>query len=334
MSRLKGMFILRPDSYAAIYGPEERASIYELVDISAPPQTAEDILAHPELLREVEVILSGWGAPLMDEAFLEHAPCLRAVFYGAGSIRGFATDALWGRGVLVTSAQEANAIPTAEYALATILFSLKHGWQLAAQTRKEQRFPPRDDVPGVYTTTVGLTSLGKVGQRVRELLRPFNLRVIAYDPFISPAQAAALDVSLCSLETLFREAHVVSLHTPLLPETSGMVRGAHLASMAPGSTFINTARGGLVRHDELIAVLQQRSDLHAVLDVTEPEPPEPGSAFYTLPNVTLTPHIAGSLGTERLRLGQVMVAELQRFVAGEPLQHAITREQAQFMATP
>jgi phosphoglycerate dehydrogenase-like enzyme len=104
--------------------------------------------------------------------------------------------------------------------------------------------------------------------------------------------------------------------------------------MPTGSTFINTARGGLVRHDELIAVLEQRNDLHAVLDVTEPEPPPPGSALYTLPNVTLTPHIAGSLGAERRRLGQVMVEELRRFVAGEPLRHAITREQARFMATP
>lgn len=173
-----------------------------------------------------------------------------------------------------------------------------------------------------------------VGRHVRELLRPFNVRVLAYDPFISPAQAATLDITLCSLETLFREARVVSLHTPLLSETTGMIRGAHLASMMGGATFINTARGKLVRHEELIEVLEQRSDLHAVLDVTDPEPPPPGSPLYTLPNVTLTPHIAGSLGSEHRRLGQVMVAELRRFVAGEPLQHAITREQAQFMATP
>ena len=334
MPRIKGMFILRPDAYTEVYGPEERAIIAELIDVVAPPQTAEEILAHPEILREVEVILSGWGAPLMDEAFLNYAPRLRAVFYAAGSIRGFVTDTLWERGILVTSAQEANAIPTAEYTLAAILLSLKHGWQLATQTRLEQRFPTYDDVPGIYGSTVGIISLGMVGRHVRELLRPFNLRVIAYDPFLSPEQGATLDVSLCSLETLFHEAHVVTLHTPLLPQTIGMVRGTHLASMRYGSTFINTARGGLVRQEELIAVLEGRSDLHAVLDVTEPEPPVPGSPLYTLPNVTLTPHIAGSLCSERLRLGQVMVAELQRFVIGQPLQQAITREQVQFMATP
>lgn len=334
MSRMKGMFILRPDAYAAVYGSEERAQVEKLIDVSTPPQTAASVLAHPELLREVEVILSGWGAPLMDEFFLEHAPCLRAVFYGAGSVRGFVTDALWERGILVTSSQKANAIATAEYALAAILLSLKHGWQLAAQTRREQRFPERANVHGIYEATVGLISLGMVGRRVRELLRPFHVRVIAYDPFISSTEAAALDVSLCSLETLFSEAHVVSLHAPLLSETIRMVRGVHLASMTDGATFINTARGGLVHEAELIAVLEQRKDLHAVLDVSDPEPPEPGSALYTLPNVTLTPHIAGSLGSEHRRLGQMVVEELQRFVAGQPLQHAITREQVRFMATP
>jgi phosphoglycerate dehydrogenase-like enzyme len=333
MPRIKGMFILRSDAYDELYGPEERATIDEFIDVIAPPQTAEGVLAHPEILREVEVILSGWGAPLMNEAFLAHAPCLRAVFYAAGSIRGFATEALWERGILVTSAQEANAIPTAEYTLAAILFSLKHGWRLAAQTRREQRFPTRDNVPGVYGATVGIISLGMVGRRVREFLRPFNLRVIAYDPYVSPEEAIALDISLSSLEALFREAQVVTLHAPLLPETVAMVRGTHLSSMVRGATFINTARGGLVKHEELIAVLEQRSDLHAVLDVTDPEPLLPASPLYTLPNVTLTPHIAGSLGSERRHLGQVMVTELQRFIAGEPLQYAITREQVRLMAT-
>jgi len=169
---------------------------------------------------------------------------------------------------------------------------------------------------------------------VCERLRPFDVHVIAYDPYVSSTEAAALDVRMCSLEELFREAQVVTLHAPLLPETSGMVTGAHLAAMPHGATFINTARGGLVRHDELIAVLSERTDLQAVLDVTEPEPPPSGSPLYSLPNVTLTPHIAGSLGAERRRLGQAMVAELQRFVADEPLQYAITREQALRMATP
>lgn len=334
MPRLKGIFILDANAYDWIYGREERAAIGELLDVVVPHSTAAEILQHPEALHEVEVILSGWGAPLMDEAFLARAPHLRAVFYGAGSIRGFVTEALWDRGIVVTSAQAANAIPVAEYTLATILFSLKHGWRLAEVTRREQRFPACDGIPGIYGATVGIISLSMIGRLVRELLRPFNLQVIAYDPYVSSAEAAALGIALCSLEELFRRAQVVTLHTPLLPETIGLVRGTHLASMPYRSTFINTARGGLVQHEELAAVLEQRPDLYAVLDVTDPEPPPPGSPLYMLPNVIVTPHIAGSVGSERRRMGQLMVEELQRFVAGEPLRHAITREQVRLMATP
>ncbi|MBV9613945.1 MAG: hydroxyacid dehydrogenase [Ktedonobacteraceae bacterium] len=334
MPRLKGLFVLRPDAYDAIYGPAQRAAIAEQVDMVAPPQTKESVSRHPEMLRDVEVLFSGWGAPLVDAALLAHAPRLRAIFYGSGSIKGFVTDAVWERGILVTSAQAINAIPVAEYTLAAILFSLKHVWPLVEQTRREQRFPTRDHVPGVYGATVGIIGLGLTGRLLRERLYPFGVRVIAYDPYVSSAEAAELDVAMCPLETLFCDAQVVSLHAPLLPETVGMVNGTHLASMPSGATFINTARGGLVRQEEMIAVLTQRRDLYAVLDVTEPEPPPPGSALYSLPNVTLTPHIAGSLGSERRRMGQTMVEELQRFVAGQPLLYAITREQVQNMATP
>jgi len=87
-----------------------------------------------------------------------------------------------------------------------------------------------------------------------------------------------------------------------------------------------------VREQEMIDVLQQRPDLLAVLDVTYPEPPVAGSPLYTLPNVILTPHIAGSLDAECQRMGQLVVDELRRYLAGEPLQWAITRQQAALMA--
>jgi phosphoglycerate dehydrogenase-like enzyme len=125
---------------------------------------------------------------------------------------------------------------------------------------------------------------------------------------------------------------VVSLHTPWLKETEGMITGQHIASMRPGATFINTARGAVVREQELIDVLQQRPDLFAVLDVTYPEPPAPDSLLYTLPNVVVTPHIAGPVGDECHRLGRYMVEELWRYLHGEELRWGITREMAKVLA--
>jgi phosphoglycerate dehydrogenase-like enzyme len=137
---------------------------------------------------------------------------------------------------------------------------------------------------------------------------------------------------MTSLDEVFRRADVVSVHTPWLKETEGLITGAHIASMKPYSTFINTSRGAVVRETEMTHVLQARPDLVAVIDVTHPEPPSPDSPLFTLPNVILTPHIAGSLGAECRRMGQYMVGELERYVLGQPLRYALTRERAAIMA--
>lgn len=334
MARLNGLFLLHRSAYDEIYGEMERAAIAELVELVAPPQTADTISKHPEVLREVDLLLSGWGMPVMDATFLGYAPRLQAVFYGAGSVRGFVTEAVWEHNVRLSSAQAGNAVAVADYTVAVILLALKHGWQLAAQTRQQQRFPSREGVPGIYGAVVGIVSLGMIGRLVCERLRPFEVHVHAYDPTATPEEAARLGVSLHSLEELFHESMVVSVHAPLLPETRGLITGAHAAMLPVGATLVNTARGAVVQQEELISVLERRPDLHAVLDVTWPEPPPPGSALYTLPNVTLTPHIAGALGSERRRLGQMMVDEVRRYVAGEALRYEVTRAQVEHMATP
>ena len=326
MARAKGLFILEESSLGLIYGPDERADLAALVDFYAPPQTRESIAANPALLDRVELIFSGWGGPVLDKTFLDAAPNLKAVFYGAGTLGYMLTPAVWERGIMLTSALSANAIPVAEYTLATILFSLKHGWRLARQTKQQRRHPDRNDVPGCYGTTVGLVSLGAVGRALLQLLTPFNLRVLAYDPFLDPHEARALGIERATLDEVFRTSDVVSVHTPLFPETAGMITGAHLGSMKSGATFINTARGQIVREAEMIAVLARRPDLQAILDVTTNEPTEPDSQLYDLDNVVLTPHMAGSVGAECRRMGRYMVDELKRYLAGEPLRWAVTPE--------
>jgi phosphoglycerate dehydrogenase-like enzyme len=328
----KALYILDGEAYEKIYGEEERVAVAELADVYASPQTRDSVSKNPSVLSEAEVILSGWGAPEMDGAFLEAAPELRLVLYGAGSIRRLATPALWERGIRITSAYAANAVPVSEYALAAILFSLKRGWHFAFSARRDRALSEQSQVPGAYGSTVGLVSLGMVGRLVRERLRTFDLRVVAHDPYVKSEEARLLDVDLVSLEDLFASSEVVSLHAPLLPETEGMILGSHLASMKRNATLINTSRGAIVRETEMVEVLKERPDLWAVLDVTHPEPPEPGSRLYDLPNVVLTPHVAGSLGSECRRMGRLVVDELRRYVAGEPLQHEITRERAALMA--
>ncbi len=307
---------MRADVAEEVYGARERAAVARLASIAGD-------------VTKAEVILASWGCPVMNAGFLDTAPRLRLVLYAAGSVRAFVTEALWERGIRVSSAAALNAAFVAEYTLAAILFSLKHGWRLVREPGGS-----RSQLPGAFGATVGLVSLGAVGRLVRKMLRPHQLKVVAYDPFLTADEARRLGVRLVDLAQLFRISDVVSVHTPLLPETRGMITGVLIESMRPGATLINTARGAIVREVEMVAVLERRPDLQAVLDVTDPEPPVPGSPLLRLPNVARTPHIAGAIGPERRRLGKGMVEELRRYVRGETLRWEVTREQVEHMATP
>jgi phosphoglycerate dehydrogenase-like enzyme len=329
MPRPRGIYVLDPESFGLVYGPDEQRDIAALVDVIAPPLSADDLLNQPRLLAEVDMMFSGWKGPRLSDELFELAPGLKAVFYAAGSMARMLTPAVWERGIMVTSALEANAVPVAEYALASILFSLKHGWRLSRMTKASRTHPDRNQATGVYGATVGLISLGTIARKLLELLQPFDVNVLVYDPFLGEGEPEALGVEQVSLEELFLRSDVVSLHTPSFPETRGMIAGEHIASLKQGATFINTARGDLVREKEMIEVLSRRPDLQAVLDVTAEEPPEPTSLLYTLENVLLTPHIAGSAGNECRRLGRCMVEELRRYVAGEPLKYVLTETSVQ-----
>jgi phosphoglycerate dehydrogenase-like enzyme len=329
--RPKGIYLLGAQNYERIYGAPERERIAELVDIYAPAQTADSIRQNLGLLHDADVIFSGWGCPTLDKELLDAAPNLKIIFYGAGSLRAFTTEEFWARGIRICSAWGANAIPVSEYTLAAILFGLKSVWQQAAQVRAERHFQ-RLPVAGAYGSTVGLVSLGMIGRLMVDHLRRFDVKVIAYDPYVSPEQGAAMRVEMVALDEIFRRSDVVSVHTPWLPETVGLITGSHIASMKPYSTFVNTARGAVIRENEMIEVLRQRPDLWAVLDVTYPEPPPADSPLYTLPNVLLTPHIAGSVGEECRRQGRTMIEELERYLAGQPLKWAVTKERAAIMA--
>ncbi len=329
---MNALYILGQEAFDLIYGPSERAAIDQLTNIIAPQQTAESIAQNLDLLANVDIILSGWGAPKLDEAFLDAAPNLKAFFYGAGTVRSFVTDAFWARGIVLTSSWAANAVPVSEYTVSTILLSLKRFWYYAFTIRQTGAYFPKSEAKGAFDATVGLISLGMIGRLVCQRLAPFDLNAIAYDPFVSTEDAAWLGVELVSLAEVFRRADVVSLHTPWLPETVGLITGEHLASMKPNATFINTARGAIVREEEMIRTLQQRPDLWAILDVVYPEPPAPDNPLLSLPNVVLTPHIAGSMNEECRRMGQYVIADLKRYLAGESLQWAVTREMAERMA--
>lgn len=317
-----------------VYPSNVRKEIEELADIIASPISSDEVEEKKDILKDVEIIFSGWGGPNLNADFLQAAPNLKAFFYAAGSLKKIVTDDSWKRGIRVTNSSVANAVPVAEFTLAQIIFSLKNGWQMMHKIKEIRTYPPipHPNIRGAFGSKVGLISLSTVGRRVNELLKHFDLKVLAYDPFVSEAEAKELNVKLCSLEEIFENADVVSLHSPLLEETKGMITGEHIATMKEHAAFINTARGAIVKESEMLEVLKQRPDLTAFLDVTYPEPPNPDSDLYTLPNVALTPHIAGSEGKETGRMGTFMLEEFRRYLKGEKLNWEVTEEAYNFMA--
>lgn len=327
MKRPKGIYLLETQSFPLIYGQPEQQAIARQVEIIAQPQTRESIQRDPSPLREAEVIFSGWGAPRMDAAFLESAPRLEAVFYGAGTTGYFTSEAFWNRDITLTSAYAANAVPVAEYTLGAILLGLRKFWSFAAHARAGGAWGDQTrHMPGGFQSTVALIGCGMVARHLITLLKPFDITCLVYDPYLDDYEAAKLGVTPCSLEEAFIHADVVSLHAANKPETKGLITGEHFALMKRDATFINTARGPIIRERELTDVLRARPDLTAVIDVCDHEPPSPGSPLLNTPNLVITPHIAGSHSREVRRLGRYMVEELERYLRNEPLRWQITRE--------
>ncbi len=317
------IFLLDEENWHTVYGPEERSRLTSLVRQPLRFFTKETIRDAGDALFDADIIFSGWGMPVCDREFLDAAPNLKAIFYAAGSTKPFTTEALWEREIIVSTANPALAITVAEFVLAQILLSQKRTWQLMREAR-ESRICRRRIGPGNYFSTIGLISLGTIARHLLKLLGNFSFKVVAYDPFVTREEAHRLGVEKVSLDELFQVSDVVSLHTPLLPETIGIIKEHHFELMKHGATFINTARGAIVDEAGMIAALRLRNDLCAVLDVTESEPPAQSSALYELPNVFLTPHIAGALGAECRRLGAMAVDECERYLNGDPLQGLVT----------
>jgi phosphoglycerate dehydrogenase-like enzyme len=323
--RPRSAYFLRADALDKIFSPAARRRVAELTDPLEVLLTQENWRGHAHRLRDVEYIVSGWGMAPLDEEFLQAAPALRHVFYASGSVRGFYTDLARERGVGVSSAWRANAIPTAEFAYATILLALKQFWRAQRSAKTERNWRKPAHAAGIFDSTVGIVSLGEVGRRVAgKLAREHRLDVVAYDPYVSPFDAIETGVRLVSLEALFAMSDVISLHCPSLPETRHLIDRGLLTAMKPHATLVNTARGDLIDEAALCDVLRARTDLDAVLDVTADEPCNEHSPLWELPNAVITPHIAGSMNRECHRMGEYMVEELEQHLEGRALRHEVT----------
>ncbi|MEV4140393.1 hydroxyacid dehydrogenase [Dactylosporangium sp. NPDC049742] len=331
MPKPKALVVMNPESFRAHFDDARTARLAALADLGAdggPVCLHElDSPAARHRLRGADVLLTSWGAPALTAERLRDAPALRAVFHGAGSVRPLVTSEVWRRGIRMTSAADANAIPVAEYTLAAIIFAGKKVPFIAADP--EAAYRGWSHLGGYgnlsnYRRTVGVVGFSRIGRRVVGLLDQLDATVcLVADPHADPAEVAAAGGVLVDLPELLARSETLTLHAPALPSTHHMIGAAELALLPDHATVVNTARGSLIDSAALAAECRS-GRLFAILDVTEPEPLPPGDPLRSTPNVLITPHLAGSLGTEILRLTDHTLDELARWIAGEPLRAEIT----------
>jgi len=299
------------------------AEVVELVD-----ESVVDLATLPdEQLGSIEIVLGSWGCNVLDDALLTRMPKLRFLAYAAGSVKRTVTPATWDRGVVVSSAAAANAVPVAEFAFAAVVMLAKDVFRTRDALRETRGraattgVGPRGEL-GTRGMRVGLVGASTIGRLLIERLATLDVTVAVADPYLDEDDARELGVTRMQLDELFAWSDIVSLHAPELPSTRHLVDADRLAEMHDGAWLLNTARGSLVDTDALTRECVA-GRLNAFIDTSDPEPLPEESPLYDLSNVILTPHIAGSLGSELSRMGDLAVSEIARFVAGRALQHEV-----------
>lgn len=317
-----------------IYSEKSRQVIKENTQLVSGIYDKEDIFDKNNRLHDIELIFSTWGMPVFSIEEIEaYMPNLKAVFYAAGSVKHFALPFLL-RDIKVVSAWAANAVPVAEYTVSQILLANKGYYQNTLLSKKDRKAARAQfsDFPGNFNSKTGLLGAGMIGKKVIEFLKPYEIDMLVYDPFLTQQAASELGVQKSSLHEIFSVCQTISNHMANVAETQGILDYDCFSRMLPNSTFINTGRGAQVNENDLIKALTDEPGRTALLDVTWPEPPDEGSMLYKLENVFLTTHIAGSSGKEVERMGDYIVSELKRYLAGDKLLYQVTAKMLETMA--
>lgn len=313
--------------------------------LTTPPEVSDEILA-PDLRTRLEslgsvdqlegrqlpdnfadtwdVLVTGWETPCVPAV---SGTTLRLIAHSAGTMRGIIDPDLIASGQIAVSqaGSDPMARAVAEHALASTLVMLRelHTYDRGMQSTRDwatSRQPALSTA--IHTQRHGLIGLSRTGQWHARMLKGLGVReVVAFDPYFSPDAARELGVELVSLSDAMSNP-VVAVHAPVTEETRRMIGPGQLDLMPEGGLFVNTARSAVICMDALEERLVQ-GRLRAVLDVFEEEPLPSDYVLFGLPNVMLTPHVAGATVDARHEMGEAVVDEVERFLNGQPLQFQV-----------
>ncbi|MEF3305588.1 hydroxyacid dehydrogenase [Paenibacillus sp. GYB003] len=296
-----------------LFSPESRARLESFASVvwnDTDKQLDEEKAC--ELLHDCDVAVGSWRTAIPTRRILDRCGNLKLWEHAAGSVKHFFTHDLRGRSLLVASCAPAIAKTVAEMVLGELIIGLRRIVPNALQNRTEQGKKPANKLY-LAKATVGIIGASSVGRQVVELLRPFQTRVLLYDPYLTADGAAKLGVTnVDSLTELCAACDAITLHTPKTSETYHLLKEEQFRAMKDDAVFINTSRGDCIDEQALIRELQ-RGRLFAFLDVSDPEPALPDNPIRTLPNVIYTSHLAGGASTH---IGDQAVDDIAAFASG------------------
>lgn len=250
------------------------------------------------------------------------APHLKIIARAGVGLDNIDVKAADAAGVVVAAGLGANAVSVAELTLGLALALMRTIPEHDGATRagKWVRTPGRE-LSGLIW---GLLGCGATGLATATLLKGFGTKILGYDPFVKTDDPRLIDrnISLTTFDEVLRNSDVVSIHMPSTPETNGSINVASIAIMKKGAYLINVGRGEVINEADLISALKSGQIAAAGLDVRAQEPPVAGE-LEQLPNLILTPHIAGITRESQLRINQILVANIELVLSGKPATHAV-----------
>jgi phosphoglycerate dehydrogenase-like enzyme len=340
MEHPRVLFLPPPSHTARVFRPETYERFCRRFDVTASrPEERWTSETLAERIRGYDAVVTGWGSPSFTAAIFQNADRLRIVAHSAGSIKGlFPRAVVEGsvvpRGLTVFSANRAIALNVAEYAVGAMIMVPRRFVEQTSAIRASDAWRDPDAAPNALYlrgATVGLVSASTVAREVIPLLRPFDVRILMYDPYLSDRDAGRLDVEKVELDVLFERSDIVSLHAPSIPATRHMVGSRQLARLREGALLINTSRGSVLDHDALTREADT-GRIRVVLDVTEPEPLPADHPLRRLPNVYITPHMSGTGAYGYFKIGDMTLDALEACFADRPVAGAVDWSRYELLA--
>ncbi len=283
-------------------------------------------------VKDADVAITSWGNAPIDNEILALCPNLKLVCHAAGSVKPIVSDDLWAKGVRVTSSACCLSMGVSETALGYTISACKNLFNLNTSVHAGGWNEGKENIRELYDITVGIVGFGWAGRHYCELLAPFDVQKVVYDPFAKKEAVEALGAKLVSFEELLKVSDVVSVHAPSIDSTYHMFNADTLKLMKKDAVLINTARGTLIDEDALYNHMKAGNLKYACLDVRDPEPPVAPDKLAELPNCIMSPHLAGLAKNGLFKIGKHVCEEIDRYIAGQKMIGEVTKEMLATMA--